>query len=97
MLFPKCLIVNDTLRLGMVNRHSELAKNSKKENIKGGGLFDIDEETKTIILSQKSFEYGLMSQNDLKEIIQNKKIQPNRYLDYKFQYSYFGELIDLAQ
>lgn len=97
MIFPKCVIVNDTLRLGMVNRHSELAGNTKKENIKGGGFFNIIEETKTITLSHKSFEYGYMSPDDLKEIVRNKKIQPSRYLDYKFQYSYFGELINLTQ
>ena len=85
--YPKFIIQDDKLILGMVKFHRDLVTDVKK--VKGGGWWRLNEENKTIILSDKSEDFGRASISDTQSCIKNKQIFTTEFNpeEYTFKYS----------
>lgn len=100
MIFPKFIIdVAGDVILGKVERHHEL---SDEEGIRGGGMFNLDKETKTVTFSGNSHDFGSVTTTDLRTAIAAGKVFTNKYKThplegYKFQFYAGSELIDLNE
>ncbi len=97
-MYPKFIIADDArdgngyLRLGKVLNHSDLRIGYEK--IWGGGWWEIQEDTKTILLYGSSGDFGSPKFSHLKYI-------DRQFRDYKFVYTTFperpGNVIDISQ
>ena len=97
-LFPKFIISNDSIILSRCTFHNELAV--MKEEVKGGGWFELKEDTFTFYGS--SDEFGEASIDDIKKAVQDNKVYTNPYTEFsigkKFKFKYktgSNEIIDL--
>lgn len=64
---PKFIVQDGELRMGRVVAHADLVGDNSK-SVKGGGLWDYDPESDTLYLYAKSFEFGTVTPEDLKDI-----------------------------
>lgn len=72
---PKFIIEDDSLIMGKVNYHRDLA--TDKSKVKGGGWFKYDKDTNTFIFYDSSFDFGKAKLEDIEECIKSDKV----YLD----------------
>ena len=64
---PKFIVQNGELKMGRVVAHEELAGDNI-DDVKGGGLWDYDPESDTLYLYAKSFQFGTVTPEDLKDV-----------------------------
>jgi len=85
MVYRKFIIEDDNLILGRVGYHKELCSNLLDlTKVKGGGLWSFDDE-KTIILFDKSFQFGAVSIKDIKKCIELNQVFSNQYRTRKLE------------
>lgn len=72
MKHPKFIIENDNLIIGEVEFHRDLATNTK--DVKGGGWYEFNEETKMFVLYGKSFDFGAANLDDIKRCVELKNV-----------------------
>lgn len=108
--FPKFLIVNDTLYFMKVVYHHEIAKyvldlsslEEQRKHTKGGGWFRYDDETKTFIFKDESYDFGKAKLEDIKSCFERGRVYNSHYEHrevigvYNFAYDTGTELITLS-
>lgn len=67
MLHPKFIIENDSLIIGKVEYHRDLATDTK--NVKGGGWYLMRENT--IVFYGESFDFGPAKLEDIKKCVES--------------------------
>lgn len=72
----KFIIQGNTLKLGHVDFHRELA-NLQGEPIKGGGWFHIDMDRKNIYFYNESIDFGKVDLTDLQMVRSHGLYQPS--------------------
>lgn len=70
----KFIIVNDCLYLGRVNYHKDLIVLEDKNDVKGGGWFEQDNNWMLISFHGTSEDFGSPKLEDIKKCIEDKKI-----------------------
>lgn len=90
----------DCLIVSKCTFHKQLAVDT--DNVKGGGWWELDEETMTITLYGNSNDFGSPELDDIKSCIDRKKVFTNsslcNYLGDRFNFQYRkgnGEIIKL--
>jgi hypothetical protein len=100
-VFPKFIVEGNNLIIAKCTYHKDLV--TDKEQVKGGGWWKFDTETKTFTLSGESFDFGSADVEDIRKCIEagnvwsdNMQIQ-NITDGYRFQYqrTIFDEIIKL--
>jgi hypothetical protein len=79
-VFPKFIIetddeLGDCLILSKVTYHKQIATDIDK--VKGGGLFSLEHDTNTIVLSGESYDFGACKLEDLAKCVQNGNVYTN--------------------
>jgi hypothetical protein len=86
---PKWIIENGRLIIGKVKFHSQLVADIEK--VKGGGLFDMDHEAKTILLYGSSSDYGYAAITDIIAAIQDGSCdsfhREGQFNNFEYSYS----------
>ena len=75
MKYPKFIIQNDTLIIGIVEFHSELKQDNSP--VKGGGWFNTklnQDDTQSITFWKDSQEFGKCSKQAIQNCIDNGKV-----------------------
>jgi hypothetical protein len=85
----KFIINDNTLIIGDVQYHNELLK--KHELTIGGGYFEIDLKMKIVLLYGYSSEFGSVSFDDIKKVIEEENI-PRSLIKFNFYFSVETEL-----
>jgi len=85
--FPKFIIesvegLGDCLIIAKCTFHKQLA--TIIDNVKGGGWFRFDAESKTFILYGESHDFGKATIEDITNCIKNDKVYRNSRLSGKF-------------
>lgn len=75
-VFPKFIIEGDSLIIGKVTYHKELA--TDVSNVRGGGVFDYDNDTHTFTLYGESSQFGGVSLEDIKECFAKGNVYQGR-------------------
>lgn len=97
--FPKFIVEGDCLILSNCTYHKELITDLAQ--VRGGGLFRFDKDDNAFILSDKSFDFGRPTIEDLKACISAGKVYTNPHKThsihdkYKFYYMEWGDKIAL--
>lgn len=100
-VFPKFIVEGDCLVIAKCTFHKQLV--NIKENVKGGGWWRMNEETKTIIFNGQSEDFGKASIEDIKACIEKKNVFTNKYNthsiadDFNFSYDTGSEIIELKE
>jgi len=98
---PKFIVESNEMVISKCTYHKQLAENEK--NVKGGGLFSFEPETKTFTLSGASFDFGAAKLEDIKTCIESNqvyrdKLRVNKFDTSEFKFVYmepWGEKIEL--
>jgi hypothetical protein len=89
-VFPKFIIEGDSIILGKVSYHKNLA--TKTEDVKGGGLFSFNSDQKSFTFSGESYDFGQVSIEDMKKCVSDGKVYNGKYkhlnLSEKFDFYY---------
>lgn len=105
-VYPKFIIEDGNLIIGMVKFHKELSRSSKmSHNMKGGGWFRSERNNITklinIIFFGQSEDFGKASFDAVRQCVENKKVFDsvtnfqNISQEYDFYYEIEGEKIKL--
>lgn len=82
----KFLRVNDEIKMGWVEFHSDLiSKRLIKPEIKGGGIVLVDQSNKTITFTGHSVDFGYINSEWLKEYLKINKADIYSDIDLLFQ------------
>lgn len=95
-VFPKWIIEDNSLIIGKVSFHRQLAQNVN--NVKGGGWFEYDSETNAFILYGRSEDFGMVSKETVHDAVSRgyigRYLKDKRYKDHKIYFSSSGRLED---
>jgi hypothetical protein len=100
-IYPKFIIEDGALIIGKVKYHKELATN--ESNVKGGGWWILEEETKTFIFLGDSNDFGRAKIEDVQKAIDDNKVFISKHSDesianeYNFDYNNQSEVIKLKR
>lgn len=86
-MFQKFIINSGYLKIAKVEQHRHIAENHY--STKGGGWWDINKITKTILLYRESLEFGAAKREDLRQLV---IAGMHDYPGYTFRHSYSGDL-----
>lgn len=75
MLHSKFIVENGDIIIGKVEFHKELV--TDKSKVRGGGLFQLSDDKKTILFFGKSFDFGEPHEEELIEAVKNKRVFAN--------------------
>ncbi len=105
-IFPKFIIEEDEelgncLILSKVTFHRDIATNLDK--VKGGGMFQYDNESNSFVFHGKSDQFGYAKLEDIKECVQSGKVFTNPTLTHNiserhsFYYDSGSKIINLKE
>lgn len=103
MLFPKFIIEKDDkglfMIIGRVNYHRQLARQTQE--VKGGGMWDFDNEKNLFTLSGKSQDFGYTKLEDIQNCIDNNRVfkSKNKMINFSKNFKFrfikeYGEIIN---
>lgn len=99
-VFPKFIVEGNNLIIAKCTYHEQLVTN--KEQVRGGGWWKFDAETKTYTLYGDSFDFGRADVEDIKKCIEAGNVWSDkneiRNITDRYSYQYeelFGETIKL--
>jgi hypothetical protein len=98
-VFQKFIIENGSLIIAKCTYHKQLVID--KENVKGGGWWTRNSETKTFTLFGDSHDFGMASIEDIKKCIDDDLVFYNPYSDIsmagKFNFNYRDQLGNITE
>lgn len=99
MVFPKYIIEDGAIIISKVAYHREMVVDKTK--VRGGGLFLLNREDKTLKLSGESYDFGRATLENVKECVENKKVYRNQYseddISQKYKISYESESGEITE
>lgn len=99
-VFPKFVIEDDALILGMITYHHELVIDKSK--VKGGGWFRYEEKNNRFVFYGESEDFKGARLEDIRQCIKEGKVFTNKFQTHsiahkhKFAYDTQSEIIDLS-
>ena len=85
-LYPKFIIEGDSIVIGMVTYHKELAMVGN--HVKSGGSFEMDTTNKILTFFGCSHDFGCAKLEDIKQAVNGGKVYSNKYKIYSMHDKY---------
>lgn len=103
-VFPKFIIVDNSLIMMKVTYHHEILEYAEdKSTVKGGGWYRWDKWKDSFVFYGGSTDFGTATLEDIKECVANHMVFSNPYIDdsmteqYNLAYDTGSEIIQLSQ